>query len=79
MTNLVAGFRSFKGDLSKIATAATKHDASTAGTATRALLVDAAKIKTADTSLSKDLGLPAAQAASRSTSSSVSTTSTTSG
>jgi hypothetical protein len=79
MGNLVAGFHSLKLDLSKIATAATKHDASSAGTATRALLVDAAKIKTADTSLSKDLGLPAAQAASSSTSSSVSTTSTTSG
>jgi hypothetical protein len=80
VTTLVAGFHALKADLSKISTAATKHDASSAAAATRALLTDAAKIKTADTSLSKDLGLPQAQAAaSSSTSSSTSTTSTTSG
>jgi hypothetical protein len=80
VTTLVAGFHALKADLSKISTAATKHDASSAEGATRALLTDAAKIKTADTSLSNDLGLPPAQAAaSSSTSSSASTTSTTSG
>ena len=80
MTNLIAGFHGLKTDLSRISTAATQHDASGAETATRSLLVDAAKIKTADTSLSKDLGLPAAQAASStSTSSSASATNTTGG
>lgn len=58
ITALVAGFRATEADLSKIATAATDHDASSAEAATRALLTDAAKIKTADTSLSKDMGLP---------------------
>jgi hypothetical protein len=58
ITSLVAGFRATEADLSQIATAATNHDASSAESATRALLTDAAKIKTADTSLSKDLGLP---------------------
>jgi hypothetical protein len=58
VTKLVAGFRAIKGDLSKIATAAKQHDAKSAEGATRALLTDAAKIKTADISLSKDLGLP---------------------
>ncbi len=78
MTSLVAGFHAIKGDLSTISTAATKHDASSAEAATRALLTDAAKVKTADTSLSKALGLPPARAASsRSTSSSTSTTSAT--
>jgi hypothetical protein len=57
ITSLVAGFRATEADLSKIATAATNHDASSAESATRTLLTDAAKIKTADTSLSKDLGL----------------------
>ncbi len=75
MTNLVAGFHAIKIDLAKISTAATQHDATSAETATRSLLVDAAKIKTADTSLSKDLGLPPAGGASSSSSSS-STTST---
>ena len=70
-----------EGRPAKIATAATKHDASSAETATRSLLVDAAKIKTADTSLSKDLGLPAGpggvvEQSTASTSSSVSATST---
>jgi hypothetical protein len=59
ITSLVAGFRATEADLAKIATAATNHDASSAEAATRQLLTDAAKIKTADTSLSKDLGLPA--------------------
>lgn len=80
ITNLVAGFHALKTDLSGISTAATQHDASSAETATRSLLTDAAKIKTADSSLSKALGLPPAVAASStSTSSSVSATSTTGG
>ena len=58
MTTLVVGFHAVNGDLAKIAAAATKHDAASAQTATRAVLVDAAKVKTAATSLSKDLGLP---------------------
>jgi hypothetical protein len=58
ITRLVAGFRATQADLSKIATAATSHDASSAQSATRTLLTDAARIKTADTSLSTDLGLP---------------------
>ena len=79
MTSLAAGFHGLKADLSKISTAATNHDASSAEAATRALLTDAAKIKTADVSLSKDLGLPqAAGASSSSRSSSGSTTTTTS-
>jgi hypothetical protein len=80
MTHLVAGFRGIKADLSRISTAATNHDASSAETATRALLTDAAKIKTADTSLSKDLGLPGVQAVSTtSASSSASETNTAGG
>ena len=61
VTSLVAGYRAVKADLSKVATAATKHDATSAQTAARALLGDAAKVKTADTSLSKDLGISAAK------------------
>jgi hypothetical protein len=80
MTSLVAGFHAIKADLSKIATAATNHDASSAEAATRALLADAAKIKTADVSLSKALGLPPVQGArSGSRSSSASATNTTGG
>jgi hypothetical protein len=55
---LITSFRAVKADLSKIATAATRNDAASAQTAARALLTDAAKVKTADASLSKDLGLP---------------------
>ena len=66
MSTLVTGFHALKADLSTISTAATKHNAQSAETATRALLTDAAKIKTADTSLSKDLGLLKAQKKSQS-------------
>ncbi|HXD63315.1 MAG TPA: hypothetical protein VNV17_01800 [Solirubrobacteraceae bacterium] len=66
MGTLVTGFHALKADLSTISTAATKHNAQSAETATRALLTDAAKIKTADTSLSKDLGLLKAQSKSQS-------------
>lgn len=80
MSSLVAGFHAIKADLSKISTAATHHDAKRAEAATRSLLTDAAKIKTADTSLSKALGLPPVQAvSSASTSSSAAKTSTTGG
>ena len=61
MSTLVTGFHALKADLSTISSAATKHNAQSAETATRELLTDAAKIKTADTSLSEDLGLPKAQ------------------
>jgi hypothetical protein len=61
MGTLVTGFHALKADLSTISTAATKHNAQSAETATRTLLTDAAKIKSADTSLSKDLGLVKAQ------------------
>jgi hypothetical protein len=75
IASLVAGFRATQADLSKIATAATSHDASSAESATRTLLTDAAKIKTADTSLSRALGLPGVVAGS-SASSSASTSTT---
>ena len=64
VASLVAGFRGLEADLSKISTAATNHDASSAEAATRALLTHAAKIKTADVSLSKALGLPGVSSAS---------------
>jgi hypothetical protein len=86
VTTLVAGFHALKADLTTLSTAAVHNDASSAKTSTRALLTDAAKVKTTDTSLSKALGLPSAQATSRrvsssssSSSSSASTTHTTSG
>ncbi|MFZ1995185.1 MAG: hypothetical protein WAU75_13810 [Solirubrobacteraceae bacterium] len=58
---VVAGCHALKADLSKLSTAATHNDAPSARTAARALLTDAAKVKTADTSLSKALGLPSAR------------------
>lgn len=61
MGTLVTGFHALKADLSTISTAATKHSTASAETATRTLLTDAAKIKTADISLVKDLGLLKAQ------------------
>jgi hypothetical protein len=64
MTTMVASFHALKSDLSTISSAATKDSAQGAETATRALLTDAAKIKTADTSVSKDLGLPRAHTTS---------------
>jgi hypothetical protein len=70
MASLVSGFHALKADLSKIAGAANKHNASSAAKATRAMLTDAAKIKTADTALSKALGLPPSSASSSSSSSS---------
>lgn len=73
--SLVQSFNATKADLANIATAATTHNASNAEAATRELLTDAAKIKTADTSLSRDLGLPPVQGAS--SKSSTSTTHTT--
>jgi hypothetical protein len=77
MTTMVAGFHALKGDLSTISSAATKHSVQGAETATRNLLTDAAKTKTADTSLAKALGLlQAPKASSSSTSSTSSTTST---
>ena len=69
---LVAGFHAVKTDLTDIATAATKHSASRAEAATRALLSDAAKIKAADVSLSKALGLPPVTGTSKSSTTSAS-------
>jgi hypothetical protein len=74
MTSLVSGFHLIKTDLAKIATAAKTHNASGAEKATRALLTDAAEIKAADTSLSKDLGLPSTSASTSSSSASSSST-----
>jgi hypothetical protein len=58
VATMVTGFHALGGDLSKIAGAATKHDPTTARAATNAMLADAAKIKSADSSVSKSLGLP---------------------
>lgn len=58
LNSLAAGFRSVAADLRKIATAADKHDATTARAATVSLLSDAAKVKTADDAISKGLGIP---------------------
>jgi hypothetical protein len=74
VTTMVAGFRALKGDLSTISAAATKHSAQGAESATRALLTDAAKIKAADTSLAKALGLLQASKTSTTSSTSSSTT-----
>jgi hypothetical protein len=70
VARMSAGLHALKGDLSKISTAASHHDASSAEAATRALLGDAATVKTADVALSKALGLPAPGASSTSASSS---------
>lgn len=80
MAGLVSGVHAVKADLVKISTAAHSNDASTAQAAARALLTDAAKVKTADVSLSKALGLSQpGGASSTSRSSSASATTTTSG
>ena len=59
LAKLVAGFRSVSSDLHAIATAAVKHDAASARTATMTLLADAAKVKSADDAIAHGLGLPA--------------------
>lgn len=70
VARMIAGFHAVKGDLSKISTAAVHHDAASAKAAARALLTDAATVKTADVALSKALGLPAPSGATTSTTSS---------
>ena len=60
LTALVTGFKAVSGDLRSIAAAAVKHDAATAKTATKTLLADATQVKTADDTITKGLGLPAA-------------------
>ena len=55
---LESGFNAVAGDLRQIATAATKHDATTARSATEALIQDASKVKTGDTAISAGLHLP---------------------
>jgi hypothetical protein len=59
LSSLVSGLNAVAADLTNISTAAAKHDATTAESATKTLVGDAAKVKTADTSLTKALGLPA--------------------
>ncbi|HET9102734.1 MAG TPA: hypothetical protein VFN55_05220 [Solirubrobacteraceae bacterium] len=59
LSKLVAGFRSVSTDLRSIATAAVKHDAASARTATMTLLTDAAKVKSADDAITQGLGLKA--------------------
>ena len=59
LNSLVAGFRSVATDLRAIASAAVTHDATQAKTATETLLGDAAKVKTADDTITKGLRLPA--------------------
>ncbi len=56
---LSAGFNAVAADLRSISAAAVKHDATTAKQATTALLGDAAKVKAADDTITKGLGLPA--------------------
>jgi hypothetical protein len=59
LTKLTSGFNAVAADLRQIATAATKHDATTARTATLALIHDAATVKSGDTGISAGLHLPA--------------------
>ncbi|MFZ0041061.1 MAG: hypothetical protein WAK93_07130 [Solirubrobacteraceae bacterium] len=54
---LASAFNAIAADLSSISSAASKHDASAAETATKKLVGDAATVKSADTALSKPLGL----------------------
>ena len=55
---LISGFTAVAADLTAISKAGVSHSVKTAETATRKLLADAAKVKAADTSVSKGLGLP---------------------
>jgi hypothetical protein len=55
---LESGFNAVAGDLRQIATAATKHDATAARSATEALIQDASKVKTGDTAISAGLNRP---------------------
>jgi hypothetical protein len=57
LTKLEAGFNSVAADLKQIATAATKHSAATARTATLALIHDASTVKAGDTAISNGLRL----------------------
>ncbi|MGA2013788.1 MAG: hypothetical protein ABSH51_25105 [Solirubrobacteraceae bacterium] len=58
IATLVSGFDGVARDLAKISEAGIDHSATAAETATRRLLLDAAKIKQADNAISKSLGLP---------------------
>jgi hypothetical protein len=58
LDKLVAGFRAVATDLEQISGAAVKRNAQQASTATRALVVDATKVRAADDGLSALLGLP---------------------
>ena len=59
LAKLTAGFKAVAADLGQIATAATRHDAATARTATLSLIRDAATVKSGDTGISAGLHLPA--------------------
>ena len=59
LAHLVSGFRAVSTDLMSIATAAVKHSGAAAKTATETLLVDAAKVKTADDAITTGVRLPA--------------------
>jgi TolA-binding protein len=59
LQKLESGFRSVASDLGQIATAATKHDATTARSATLSLIHDASVVKAGDTAISSGLHLPA--------------------
>jgi hypothetical protein len=55
---LVTSLNSVGGDLSQIATAATKHDAKAARALTTTLVQNASKVQSSETALTKGLGLP---------------------
>ncbi len=55
LDQLISGFNAMAVDLKQIATAATKNDAQAASTATRALVADATKVKTADLAIATGL------------------------
>jgi hypothetical protein len=57
ITALITGFNSVAADLTAISRAGVSHSVKSAETATRKLLADAAKVKAADNSVSKGLGL----------------------
>jgi hypothetical protein len=59
LQKLETGFNSVAADLSQIAAAATKHDATTARSATLALIRDASTVKAGDTAITAGLHLPA--------------------
>jgi hypothetical protein len=55
LDKLITGFDAMAVDLKRIATAATNNDAQAAGTATRALVADATKVKAADLAIANGI------------------------